>query len=105
MSHVHLLSLCEQGPRSRSYGRTAVLRLTEETCDKDEEKDDQFFIFPSNGAPVEYIGSGKPKYSAKNLSQCHFVQHKSHMDMLTYLHGIINFRLLTTRISVTNLLL
>jgi hypothetical protein len=25
---------------------------------------------------------GKPKYSEKNLSQCHFVRHKSHMDLL-----------------------
>jgi hypothetical protein len=23
---------------------------------------------------------GKQKYSGKNLSQCHFVPHKSHMD-------------------------
>jgi hypothetical protein len=23
---------------------------------------------------------GKPKYSGKNLSQCHFFHHKSHMD-------------------------
>jgi hypothetical protein len=22
----------------------------------------------------------KPKYSGKNLSQCHFVKHKSHME-------------------------
>jgi hypothetical protein len=25
---------------------------------------------------------GKPKYSDKNLSQCQFVHHKSHMDFL-----------------------
>jgi hypothetical protein len=26
------------------------------------------------------IDRGKPKYSGKNLSQCRFVHHKSHMD-------------------------
>jgi hypothetical protein len=26
------------------------------------------------------INRGKPKYSGYNLSQCHFVHHKSHMD-------------------------
>jgi hypothetical protein len=35
-------------------GRNAALRLIVQHCDKDEEKDDQFFfIFPSIGAPVE----------------------------------------------------
>jgi hypothetical protein len=33
-----------------------------------------------NGAPVEWNWQGKPKYSGKTLSQCHFVHHKSHMD-------------------------
>ena len=40
-------------PRSRSYGRTAALRLIVQLCDEDEEKDDHFFIFPTNAAPVE----------------------------------------------------
>jgi hypothetical protein len=26
------------------------------------------------------IDGGKPKYLEKNLSQCHFVNHKSHME-------------------------
>jgi hypothetical protein len=26
------------------------------------------------------VDRGKPKYSGKSLSQCHFVHHKSHMD-------------------------
>jgi hypothetical protein len=45
---------CGEGPRSRYYGRTTALKLIVQPCDEDEEKDDQFFfIFPSNGAPVE----------------------------------------------------
>jgi hypothetical protein len=46
-----------------------------------------FCPFPSNGAPVEWNWQGKteelrekPKNSGKNLSQCHFVHLKSHMD-------------------------
>ena len=31
---------CGEGPRSRSYGRTAALRLIVQPCDEDEEKDD-----------------------------------------------------------------
>jgi hypothetical protein len=46
---------CGEGPRSRSYGRTSALRLIVQPCDEDEAEDDQvfFFIFPSNGAPME----------------------------------------------------
>jgi hypothetical protein len=32
--------LCGEGPRSRSYGRTAAFRLILQPCDDDEEKDD-----------------------------------------------------------------
>jgi hypothetical protein len=40
-----------------------------------------FCPFPSNGAPVEWNWQGeKPKNSGKNLSQCHFVHQKSHVD-------------------------
>ena len=39
----------EKGPAA-----DAALRLIVQPCDEDEEKGDQFFfIFPSNGAPVE----------------------------------------------------
>jgi hypothetical protein len=36
---------CGEGPRSRSYGRTAALRLIVQPSDEDEEKDDQFCSF------------------------------------------------------------
>jgi hypothetical protein len=29
-----------EGPRSKSYGRTAALRLIVQPCDEDEERDD-----------------------------------------------------------------
>jgi hypothetical protein len=68
-------SLFLEGPRSRSYRRTAALRLIVQPCDEDERKIISFFfIFTSNGAPVELNWQGK------NLSHCHFVHHKSHMD-------------------------
>jgi hypothetical protein len=41
---------CGEGPRSRCYGRTSALRLIVQPCDED---DYSFFLFPSNGAPVE----------------------------------------------------
>jgi hypothetical protein len=39
-----------KGPRSRCCGRTAALRLLMQPCDED----DSFFVFPCNGAPVEW---------------------------------------------------
>ena len=51
----HIKFFFGEGPCSRSYGRTAALRLIVQPCDEDEEKDDQFFfVVPSNGAPVEW---------------------------------------------------
>jgi hypothetical protein len=45
---------CAEGPRSRSYGRTAALRLLVQPCDEDERSSVFFFfIFTSNGTPVE----------------------------------------------------
>jgi hypothetical protein len=39
-----------------------------------------FFIFPSNGAPVEWNWQGKTEVLGENVSQCQSVHHKSHMD-------------------------
>jgi hypothetical protein len=39
-----------------------------------------FFIFPSNGTPVEWNWQGKTEVLGENPSQCHFVRHKSHTD-------------------------
>jgi hypothetical protein len=38
-------------------------------------------IFTINGAPVELNRQAKTDNSEKNLSQCQFVHHKSHMDL------------------------
>jgi hypothetical protein len=60
---------CGAGVRSRSYGRTAALRLIVQPCDEDEEKDDQFFsFFQVMEHQWNEIDRGKPKYSGKNLS-------------------------------------
>jgi hypothetical protein len=49
--------------------------------DEDEEKYDQLFsFFRVMGHRCNETDREKPKYSGKNLSRCHFVHHKSHMD-------------------------
>jgi hypothetical protein len=76
-----LLFFCGEVPRSRSYRRTAALRLIVQPCDKEDEKDDQFFsFFQVMEHRWKEIDRGKPKYLGKNLSWCRFVRHKSHMD-------------------------
>jgi hypothetical protein len=69
-----------EGPRSRSYRRTAAIRLIVQPCDEDEEKDDLFLFFQVMEHRWNEIDMGKPKYSGKKLSQCHSVHHKSHVD-------------------------
>jgi hypothetical protein len=57
---------CGEGPRCRSYGRTAALRLIVQPCDEDEEKDDQFFLlfFQVMEHRWNEIDRGKPCPSA-----------------------------------------
>ena len=40
-----MIFFCGEGPRSRSYRRTAALRLIVQPCDEDEQKDHFFFHF------------------------------------------------------------
>jgi hypothetical protein len=67
-----------EGPRSRCYGHTAALMLIVQPCDVSD------YFFFSFFHVMEHrwneIDRGKPKYSEKNLSQCHFVHHKFHTD-------------------------
>jgi hypothetical protein len=66
-----------EGPRSSFCGRNAALSLILQLCDED---DWCFLFFREMEHRWNEIDRGKPKYSGKNLSQCHFVHHKSHMD-------------------------
>jgi hypothetical protein len=45
------------------------------------------------------IDRGKPKNSEKNLSQCHFVHHKSHIDSPCAIPGLQKERPAANRLS------
>jgi hypothetical protein len=75
-----LFFCCGEGPRSRSYGRTAALRLFVQPFDEDEVDQFSFSIFKVLEYRWNESDRVKPKYSGKNLFQCQFVHHKSHMD-------------------------
>jgi hypothetical protein len=71
----------EKGPAADATVSPQPEGLLCNPCYEDEEKDDQFFSFFHE---MKYrwneMYRGKPKYSGINLSQCHLVHHKSHMD-------------------------
>jgi hypothetical protein len=76
-----IIIVCGEGPRSRSYGRTAALRLIVQPVVKMKRRKIRFFFsfFQVMKHRRNATDRGKQKYSGKNLSQCLFVHHKSHM--------------------------
>jgi hypothetical protein len=61
--YVHFQFFFWEGPRSRSHGRTAALRLIVQPCDEDDRF--VFSFFRAMGHRLNEIDRGKPKYSGK----------------------------------------
>jgi hypothetical protein len=75
-----LFFLHGEGPRSRCYGRTTALRLFVEPYDEDKDEQFSYHVLQVMEHQWNEIDRGETNNSEKNLSQCHFVQHKPHMD-------------------------
>jgi hypothetical protein len=71
-----VIFFCE-GPRSRCYGRIAALRIIVHPVMKMISFSPFFRLMKHRWNEID---RENPKCSRKNLSQCHFVHHKSHTD-------------------------
>jgi hypothetical protein len=67
-----------KGPAADATDAPQSSRLIVQPCDEDGKV--LFFFSVLMEHRWNKIDRGKPKYSEKNLFQCHFVNHKSYMD-------------------------
>jgi hypothetical protein len=79
---THRLFFVEKGPAAEAKDAPQLQGFLCNPVMKMKRKMTSFFFYFSQVMEHRWnkIDRGKPKYSGKNLSQCHFVHHKSHMD-------------------------